>query len=93
MAQKIAYQTDAAGHYTGTTTADESPLEAGVWHFPAGAVGLPPPPREDWPAGKWPRWIGRRWEFVNEPKSAAQDSMEKLQAFLAANPDVAKLIS
>jgi hypothetical protein len=37
------YQTDAAGYYTGTTTADESPLEPGVWLIPAGAVTVEPP--------------------------------------------------
>ncbi len=93
MSQKIVTQLDRAGHYVGEASADESPLEPGVWLLPAGCVDVSAPPRETWPPGKWPRWMGKRWDFVTEPKAAVQDSMAKLQAFLAANPDVAKLIS
>lgn len=40
---KKVYQTNAAGVYVGTTTADESPLEPGVYLIPAGCVETPPP--------------------------------------------------
>lgn len=99
MKTKTVYQTDSAGHYVpphdpaNPTVADESPLEEGVWIIPGGCVEKAPPPREKWPPGKWPRWIGRRWDYVNEPKSVVQDPMEKLRAFLIANPDVAKLVA
>lgn len=92
MKQKTAYQTDAAGHYKGETLADESPLEPGVWHMPAGAVAKAPP--KTWPDDKWPRWTGKRWELIQKPVPASQnDPVAKLSAFLLANPDVAELIS
>lgn len=32
------YHYDQNGHYTGQSTADESPLEPGVYHCPSGAT-------------------------------------------------------
>lgn len=92
MTQKTVYQTDRAGHYVGETMADESPLEPGVYLMPSGTVAKAPP--ETWPDDKWPRWIGKRWELIQKPTSAnTEDPVAKLAAFLAANPDVAELIS
>lgn len=88
---KTAYQTDKYGLLVGETIADESPLEPGVYHVPAGATLTPPP--VDWPAGKWPRWNGHNWELVTKPEQPADDPVEKLAAFLAQNPDVAALIN
>lgn len=89
-----AYQFDRAGLYVGTTTADESPLEPGVYLLPARCTLDSPPAYV--PADKWPRWNGRAWDLVNRPAPAAaandNDPVAKLQAFLAANPDVAALL-
>ena len=65
MSTKTVFQTDRAGHYTGTTEADESPLEPGVFLMPAGAVETAPP--TTWPDEKWPRWNGTRWDLVTKP--------------------------
>lgn len=58
---KTVYQTNALGHYTGPTEADESPLEPGVFLIPAGCV-------EESPAipgaHQWPAWIDGAWTFV-----------------------------
>lgn len=90
-----AYQYDRAGLYAGTTEADESPLEPGVYLLPARCTLTPPP--ADVPANKWPRWNGSAWQLVNRPAPAPaaepEDPVAKLQAFLAQNPDVAALLS
>lgn len=89
--EKTVYQTDRAGLYTGTTTADASPLEEGVWLLPAGSVETPPP--QHWPEQQWPRWNGRDWELITRPAvTIAPSPAEKLAAFLASNPDVVSLI-
>lgn len=90
---KIVFQTDRAGNYTGQTEADESPLEPGVFLMPAGTVATSPP--SAWPEDKWPRWNGHEWQLVTRPKLLANDNgpVAKLQAFLAANPDVAAILS
>lgn len=88
-----AYQFDRAGLFVGTTEADESPLEPGVYLLPARSTLAAPP--ADVPAEQWPRWNGTRWELVAKPQPAAandNDPVAKLQAFLASNPDVAALL-
>ena len=93
MTTKPAYQFDLAGLFAGVTEADESPLEPGLFHLPARCTWTPPP--EDVPEGKWPRWTGAAWTLANRPapvSEAAPSPLEKLQAFLSANPDVAALI-
>lgn len=42
-AQKILCQLDQEGFFLGTITADESPLERGVYLIPGGAITDPPP--------------------------------------------------
>lgn len=90
---KPCYQLDRAGLLQGETVADESPLEAGVYLLPAGCTFTAPP--AEVPDGKWPRWNGAAWDFVTKPKPANDnpDPVAKLQAFLAANPDVAAIIN
>ena len=92
MTQKTVFQLNRNGFYVGATEADESPLEAGVWLIPAGCVEVSPP--TSWPDDEWPRWNGSAWALSNKPASvAAVDPVEKLQAFLSANPDVAAIIN
>lgn len=93
MRQKTVYQYDLAGRYVGPAVADESPLEAGVYHLPARTVEAAPP--EAFPDGTWPRWNGAAWELSGAaaPARAIEESaVAKLAAFLAANPDVAELV-
>lgn len=92
MNTKTVFQYDAAGFYIGTAEADESPLEPGVWHMPKRTTDQAPP---DMPAGRTARWNGVQWAVSNRP-AAANDTNEataKLAAFLAANPDVARLVN
>lgn len=92
MPGKIVFQIDAAGHYAGKTTADESPLEPGVFHIPAGCIEVEPP--RTWLASQWPRWNGAAWELVAKPNApATKTATQKLADFLAANPDVQELIA
>lgn len=91
MSSKTVYQTNVAGLYIGNTVADESPLEPGVFHIPAGAIETPPP--EPWPLDKWPRWNGAAWELVTRPTASAEPTpLEKFKTFLSANPDVAAFL-
>lgn len=92
MTTNIVYQYDIAGMYTGTTEADESPLEPGVLLIPARCVTVEPP---EFSGNQRPRWNGAKWELItvspandNQPASP----VEKLRDFLMANPDVAELI-
>lgn len=93
MTSKTAYQYDRAGMLTGTTEADESPLEPGVYLLPANCTLVKPP--EEWPDGKWPRWMGRNWRLATKPVSHVEsgiDPLAKLRDFLNNNPDVAALM-
>lgn len=66
---KTVYQTDAAGYYVGPTTADESPLEKGVYLMPAGCVEAVPPPLGE---GRRARWAGDRWMVEASPEPPHQ---------------------
>lgn len=92
MGFKIAYQTDRAGMFSGTTEADESPMEPGVYLLPAGATLIAPP--DEWPADQWPRFNGKQWQLVPKPILPVNenDPVAKLAAFLKDNPDVAALL-
>lgn len=63
---KTVWQTDGDGFLLGTTVADESPLEPGVFLIPAGAVEEAPPgvapPKQAW------RWVGGVWVLAKKPK-------------------------
>lgn len=56
--EKIVYQLDAEGLLLGTTVADVSPLEPGVFLIPAGCVETAPPAVAE---GLRPRWTGETW--------------------------------
>lgn len=92
MTAKTAYQFDHAGLLVGTTDADESPLEPGVFLLPTRCTFLKPPRRI--PNGKWPRFNGVKWAMVSRPtQRETENPLAKLQAFLQANPDVADLLN
>lgn len=65
----IAYQTDDNGIYIGTTEADESPLEPGVFHYPRGAVAVAPP---NIPEGQRARWANVRWVLEDIPEEPVE---------------------
>lgn len=91
MAEKIVYQTDHFGWFTGKTVADESPLEPGVFLIPAGCFEDAPPagPHDE---GLWPKRAGNGWKLVHRKANAEPTPQEKLAAFLAQNPDVAGMV-
>jgi hypothetical protein len=76
---KTVYQMNRYGMFCGETEADESPLEPGVYHLPAGTVEIAPP--SSWADNVWPRWNGSGWELVNKPQAP---SAEQRAAALAA---------
>ena len=92
MAQITVHQFNRAGMYISATVADESPLQPGVFLMPGGTVTEAPP--EDWPEHQWPRWNGSAWELIHRPTERNEPTaVEKLAAFLEANPDVAALVT
>ena len=62
MTTKTVYQTDLQGLYTGTTQAEYSPLEPGVWLIPGGCVEIVPP---EVPQHKAAHWNGQAWQLVD----------------------------
>lgn len=86
-----AYQYDYSGMYLSVVSADESPLEPGVYLLPARSTLTAPP--QEMPAGKWPRWNGVAWDLVTRPAVAELSATDKLKEFLEQNPDVAALIN
>ena len=61
---KQVIQLDVAGYFVGVTTADESPLEPGVFLMPAGAIDAPAP---SIPEGQCAKWNGA-WVFEDIPQ-------------------------
>lgn len=62
MTEKIVYQTDHLGIFIGAVTADESPLEPGVYLVPGGCVEVKPPAVPEQKAA-W--WNGKAWQLVD----------------------------
>ena len=62
MTDKLVYQTDHLGMFIGTTEADESPLEPGVYLIPGGCVETPPPAA---PEHQVACWNGEIWQLVD----------------------------
>lgn len=60
---KQVYQLDANGYFTNVTTADESPLEPGVYLIPGGCIDAPVPTT---PEGQRAKWNGA-WMFEDIP--------------------------
>lgn len=61
---KIVTQLDRNGFANGTTTADESPLEPGVFLIPGGCVDA----LVEIPEGKRAFWNGKKFELQDVPK-------------------------
>jgi len=94
---KTVIQLDADGFFEGLTTADESPLEPGVYHLPAGAVDVSVPP--ELTGKERAQWDGKRWAIVQpkpepepEPELTAEEVLAQARA-AASMPrlDFAKL--
>lgn len=69
---KTVSQLDPAGYYIGPTTAEESPLEPGVFLIPAGAVDKAPPANIE-PGKRYRPWgAGWRGEAVPQPEPAQE---------------------
>ncbi|ASJ79181.1 hypothetical protein P26059A_0029 [Curvibacter phage P26059A] len=66
---KQVSQLDTNGYFVGVTTADESPLEEGVFLIPAGTVDSIPP---SIPEGKLARWNGE-WTLEDIPQPEPEE--------------------
>jgi len=69
---KQVCQLDAEGYFVGLTTADESPLEPGVFLMPAGAIDAPAP---SIPEGQRAKWNGV-WVFEDIPQPEPEPEPE-----------------
>ena len=63
---KIVSQLGADGYFVGLTTADESPLEPGVFLIPGGAVDVEPPVVPDGHRARWSN--GWALEAIPQPE-------------------------
>jgi hypothetical protein len=68
-------QLDAAGYFTGTTTADESPLEPGVYLIPGGCIEATEPTV---PEGQRAKWNGA-WVFEDIPQPEPEPEPEPVE--------------
>lgn len=69
---KTVLQLDADGYFVGTTTADESPLEPGVYLMPAGTIDEPAPTVPDGTRAKW----DGAWVFENTPEPVTEQQVD-----------------
>lgn len=88
--EKRVYLYDQMGFFTGSTLADPSPLESGVYLYPPFSTEKEPPAA---PEGQKARWNGSKWALVPVQIDDAQVAINKLQEFINNNPDVAALLS
>jgi hypothetical protein len=72
---KQVIQLDADGYFAGVTTADESPLEQGVFLMPAGAIDAPAPTI---PEGQRAKWNGA-WVFEDIPQPEPEPEEEPVE--------------
>jgi len=68
--EKLISQLNADGYFVGTATADESPLEPGVFLIPGGAVDMAPPDLQPGKVYK-PRSDGSGWVAVEDFRAVA----------------------
>lgn len=71
---KQVIQLDYDGYFSGFTTADESPLEAGVFLLPAGAIDTTAPTV---PEGKRAKW-NNEWVFEDIPQPEPEPEPQPL---------------
>lgn len=72
---KTVVQLDKDGFYVGTTIADESPLEPGVYLLPRDTIDEPiPEPIE----GKRAKWVGE-WVYEDPPPPEIYDDDDELE--------------
>ena len=72
---KQVCQLNAAGYFTGLVTADESPLEPGVFLIPGGCVDAPTPTISEGQRAKWNgSWVV---EDIPEPEPVELTYAEK----------------
>lgn len=76
MNTKIVSQLDNDGFFIGATTADESPLEPGVFLLPAGAIDKAPPANIE--PGKRYRVWGSGWRGEAMPAPEVQEEIPQL---------------
>lgn len=90
MKSITVYNFDSAGFYTGSSQADESPMEPGVFLTPVNSTEVEPPQA---PEGKRARWNGGQWKLLAVAMDDRQVALVKLQEFLKNNPDVAAIVA
>jgi hypothetical protein len=79
---KTVIQLTADGYYSGLVTAHESPLEPGVYHYPANSVDAPQP---NIPANHLAKWANGQWAYEEiVPYVVPKPTVEALQAQLTA---------
>lgn len=72
---KQVCQLDAAGYFTGLVTADESPLEPGVYLIPGGCIEADAPTI---PEGQRAKWNGA-WVFEDIPQPEPEVEPEPVE--------------
>lgn len=70
MNTKQVAQLDPAGYFIAMVAADESPLEPGVFHFPAGCVDATAPVLQE---GTRARWVSGVFEIEDVPTVPAPE--------------------
>jgi len=65
MDAPILYMYDENGVYIYSDWANPSPLEEGVWLYPARSTDVEPP---EIPSGKCAVWNGNRWDICDLPE-------------------------
>jgi hypothetical protein len=70
--EKQMSQLDHEGFFVGTTMAEESPLEPGVFLVPGGAVDVAPPVA---PEGQRAKWVGE-WVLEDIPQPEPEPVVE-----------------
>jgi len=78
---KQVVQLDSNGYFTGLTTADESPLEPGIFLIPANAIDAPVPTVPD---GKRAKWNGT-WVFEDIQNFDSESEIEQVELSYAEN--------
>ena len=87
---KQVIQLDTAGYFVGFTTADESPLEPGVFLLPAGAIDVQQPTVV--PEGKRMKWAGE-WIAEDIPQQPGAEPPPPVDPIAQAKLDRAQAVA